>query len=191
MSKSLKWLILALIILAAFSVAVAQTTTTLYFPVVYKEPTPTPTSTPTPTNTPTPTKTATPKVSPTPTLNVFIDDIEPDPQEDPLDEYVDIKNSSGRTVDMDGWVLRDDGGNIFTFPDFSLAHNRTVRVISGTGFNTTSTLYWGRTAEDGDVWNDVSDCAYLRDGIGKDSKLIDSHCYPPLPLWQPLLELLP
>lgn len=191
MSKYAKWFVLALISLAAFSVALAQAGTRLYFPLVYKQPTPTPTATATPTNTPTPTQTATPKVSPTPTLNVFIDEIEPDPVEDPLDEYVDIRNSSGTSVDMEGWILRDDGGNIFTFPDFTLANSGTVRVRSGTGTNTSSTLFWGRTQEDGDVWNDVSDCAYLRDGLGGESKMIDSHCYPPLPLWQRLLELLP
>lgn len=188
MSKFLKWFIFILIILAAFSVALAQSGTTLYFPLVYKQPTPTPTATATPTNTPTPTKTATPKVSPTPTLRVFIDEIEPDPAEDPLEEYVDIRNTSGRSVDMDSWVLRDDGGNIFTFPDFTLSNNRTVRVWTGSGFNSSTELFWGRTEE---VWNDVSDCAYLRDGLGADSELIDSHCYPPLPLWQRLIELLP
>ncbi len=187
MSNSLKWLILTLIILAAFSVAVAQTGTTLYFPVVYKQPSPTPTATATPTNTPTPTKTATPKVSPTPTFNIFIDDIEYNPDEE-LDEYVDIRNRSNRTIDMEDWVLRDDAGNLFTFPVFSLPHNGIVTVWTKSGANTNRNLYWGRTEP---VWNDVSDCAYLRDGVGSKSKLIHQYCYNDSSLLQRFLELLP
>ena len=187
MSKLLKWFIFILILLAAFSVAVAQSGTTLYFPLVYRQPTPTPSATPTPTITPTPTKTSTPKVSPTPTFNVFIDDIEYNPDEE-LDEFVDIRNRSNRTIDMEDWVLRDESGNIFIFPDFSLSHNSTVTVWTKAGANSSSDLYWGRTEP---VWNDVSDCAYLRDGLGGDSKLIDSYCYNDSALLQRLLEILP
>ena len=80
MSRYLKWLIFLFIVLSAFTVAVAQVATSLYFPVVFFQPTPTPsntptvtpttTTTPTPTTTATPTKTPTRTITPTPTLNV-------------------------------------------------------------------------------------------------------------------------
>jgi hypothetical protein len=177
MSKYLKWLIPIFILLAAVSAALAQDSTSLYyFPLVFKsKPTPTPTAT----VTPTPTKTPKPTITPTPTINVHIDDIIYDPEDNELDEYVLIKNgSSSKTYDMTGWLLRDeDPNNKFFFPDFDLGPKKSVKVWSKAGFNDSSNLYWGRTEEEGDVWNDVSDCAYLRDGIGPESILIDSYCY--------------
>ena len=181
MSRYLKWLIFLFIVLSAFTVAVAQVTTSLYFPVVFFQPTPTPsntptvtpttTTTPTPTTTATPTKTPTRTITPTPTLNVFIDDFEVDPQDDPLEEWVEIRNRTSQSIDMEDWRLRDEQGNIFFFPAFSLGASRTVTVWTGGGTNNSSNLYWGRSEP---VWNDHSDCIYLRDD---ENEFIDGICY--------------
>ena len=76
-----------------------------------------------------------------------------------------------QTVDMEDWRLRDEEGNIFFFPAFSLAAGNTVRVWTGTGTNNSSNLYWGRSEP---VWNDHADCIYLRDA---ENNLIDGVCY--------------
>lgn len=181
MSKHLKWLIFLFVVLSAFTVAVAQVTTSLYFPVVFFQPTPTPsstptitptaTTTPTPTTTATPTRTPTRTITPTPTLNVIIEDFEVAPRDDPLEEWVEIRNRTSQSVNMEDWRLRDEQGNIFFFPAFSLGASRTVTVWTGAGTNNSSNLYWGRTTE---VWNDHSDCIYLRD---EDNEFVDGICY--------------
>lgn len=180
MAKHLKWLIPIFIILAAVSAALAQSgTNPYYFPLVFKsEPTPTPSTTPTPTSTPTktptPTKTKKPTVTSTPKPNVYIDidNSVVAPQDDPLDEYIRIKNGTSKSVDMTGWLLRDeDPDNRFIFPDFTLGAGKSVKVWTKAGFNDSSNLYWNRTEQ---VWNDHNDCVYLRD---EENVLIDSLCY--------------
>ena len=76
-----------------------------------------------------------------------------------------------QSVDMQNWRLRDEEGNIFFFPEFSLAAGSTVRIRTGAGTNDSSNLYWGRSEP---VWNDDADCIYLRDA---ENNLIDGVCY--------------
>ena len=172
--------IVALLLITAVQAAVNRT----YLPMVLYAPTksPTPTITGTP-YTPTPTRTVTPTrtitLTPTPTLvpGFYITHIEYKPDFDELDEYVDIKNATGKTVEMEGWILRDESGNIYIFPEFSLRSNRTVTVWTRSGTNSSTDLYWGRTEP---VWNDGGDCAYLRkpDPDKDDGTLfVTSRCY--------------
>ena len=131
--------------------------------------TPTITGTPTITRTPTPTRTLTPTL---PVCSVCITHIEYDPDgDDLLGEYVSLKNYTSKSVDMTGWMLRDDSRNTYTFPRFTLYAGATVKVWSKWGVNTVTDLYWGSTVP---IWNDHGDCAYLRDA---DNDRIDSLCY--------------
>jgi hypothetical protein len=132
----------------------------------------TPTRTPTITGTlPTATLTSTPTRTPTPIPGVFIIDIEYAPETDPLDEYVLIRNQNKEYIPMEGWTLRDDSKNIFTFPRYTLISGATVKVWTKSGIIDPENIYWGRTTP---VWNDSGDCAYLRDD---ENKLSDSECY--------------
>jgi hypothetical protein len=99
------------------------------------------------------------------------------PQDFPLDEYIRIKNATSQSVVMTGWTLADQIGNIYTFPTFFLGAGNSVKVWTKLGIDNISNLYWGRTEP---VWDDTSDCAYLRDGSGIEGNLIDSLCYPAL-----------
>jgi len=130
------------------------------------------TATPTVTGTP-PTATQTRTATPTRTLvpGVFIVDILYDPTTNPLDEYVLIRNQTGDYIPMEGWTLRDDNQNVFTFPRYTLVSWASVKVWTKAGIIDVDNLYWGRTEP---VWNTHGDCAYLRDA---DFKLMDSECY--------------
>ncbi len=119
--------------------------------------------------TPTITLTPTPTLTPTTRIALFIQKIVADP-EYPLDEYVDILNNTGEIVDMTGWTLRDESENIFTFPIFALPQGKSVRIYTGPGEDEIYTLYWGRSEQ---VWNDVSDCGWLRNL----DRIVDGYCY--------------
>jgi len=147
-------------------------------------PTATPTRTITPTRTTTPTYTGTPPtatptrtITPTPTQTwlpgFYITHIEHSPDFDEMDEWVAIKNASGQSVDMTGWILKNDHRepDIFIFPNFTLLNNRDVQVWTKWGTDTSTDLYWKL---DEPVWNQGSDCAYLRDA---DNVFITSVCY--------------
>ena len=176
MLKVLKWT--AVIAVIAFvTIAVrAAAGTMVYLPVIIRDPTvtptftPTATTTPTPTNTPavTPTRTRTPTVAP----GVYITDIVYDPPGDDLaGEYVTIKNTNSSSKNLQNWTLRDDSGNIYTFPSYSLGSGSTVKVWSKAGSNSGNNLYWGSTQP---IWNNGGDCAYLRDS---DHDISDIECY--------------
>ncbi|MEJ2353212.1 MAG: lamin tail domain-containing protein, partial [Anaerolineales bacterium] len=136
--------------------------------------TPTPTSTATVTLTPTHTITPTQTLTPTPTPNVYIDldNSVVAPQDDPLDEYIRIVNGTSKTVDMTGWLLRGEKStNQYTFPPFSLGAGNSVKIWTKIGIDNSSNLYRDLTEP---VWNDYSDCVYLK---GEDGVPIDSVCY--------------
>lgn len=179
------------ILLGTGLVIIARATfqSSTYLPLIQNQEatgTPTPTSTPTgtititatPTRTPTitgtlPTSTPTRTMTPTATLvpGVFIVDIEYAPTTHPLNEYVTIRNQFKKFIPMEGWTLRDDNKNVFTFPRYTLTDFASVKVWTKSGVIDPENLYWGRTDP---VWNDHGDCAYLRDEEGD---LVDSYCY--------------
>ncbi|MET9419786.1 lamin tail domain-containing protein [Streptomyces sp. NPDC006540] len=78
-------------------------------------------------------------------------------------EWVEITNNSRRTVDLDGWTLRDRDGNRYRFDDYRLAGRSTVRVHTGFGRDTRTDLYQDRHHS---VWDERSDKATLRDHRG-------------------------
>ena len=197
-SKLIKWLLALLLGTGLVFIARASIQSTVYLPLVPNQEitqtvtpslTPTPTGTititATPTRTPTitgtlPTATQTRTPTPTATLvpGVFIVDIEFAPETHPLDEYVTIRNQTGKFIPMEGWTLRDENQNTYTFPHYTLISWATVKVWTKAGTIDPENLYWGRIEP---VWNDHGDCAYLRDDEGK---LIDSECYGALRLIQ-------
>jgi hypothetical protein len=51
-------------------------------------------------------------------------------------EWVEITNNSRRSVNLDGWTLRDEDGHRYTFHDYRLDGRSTVRVHTGRGRDT-------------------------------------------------------
>ena len=84
-------------------------------------------------------------------------------------EYAVLRNTTSRSIQMEGWILRDRTGYRYYFPRFTLKSGRSVTVRTGSGSGGTSTLYWGRGQY---VWNNDGDTA----GIyrGSDLKRIDT-----------------
>ncbi len=84
-------------------------------------------------------------------------------------EWVDIENRGGTATDMTGWVLKDESATRrFNFPNGMVLDVGTeVRVFTGCGVDTvgpsSAELYW---CEDGAVWNNDGDTAFLLDPEG-------------------------
>ena len=75
-----------------------------------------------------------------------------------------IKNFTGSRKRLTHWILRDLGGNVYTFPTFHLAPGAAVWVHTGRGINRPHNLYWGRRNF---IWNNkVGDRATLKNAHG-------------------------
>ena len=74
------------------------------------------------------------------------------------DEYFTLKNSCSYSIDMSSWTANDNSIWVYTFPAFNLASSGEVTVITGSGSNSQTTLYWGRGSA---VWNNGGDTLYL------------------------------
>ena len=64
------------------------------------------------------------------------------------DEAIVIVNLGGQ-VDLAGWTLRDESGNLYTFPALTLFEGGAVTLHTGAGEDTVTDLYWGQPAA---VW---------------------------------------
>jgi len=96
-------------------------------------------------------------------------EIEPDPagpDEDDLNgEWVLLAGNGVETLDLTGWVLRDESSqNRYRFPDgFLLRPGEGVAVFTGCGADAPEILHW---CADGPVWNNGGDAALLLDPAG-------------------------
>ncbi len=78
------------------------------------------------------------------------------------DEYVVFENTGSGDLDQTGWSVQDEVGKTYTFPSgFTLAAGAQVTLHTGTGSDTQTDLYWGRT--DSAVWNNGGDTVYVYD----------------------------
>lgn len=79
-------------------------------------------------------------------------------------EYIQVKNTGKTTLTLTGYVIRDNGPQKYTFPKgFKIAPGKTVTIRSGTGKNTSTTLYWGKASF---IWNSTGDTARLYSSKG-------------------------
>ncbi|WP_327329202.1 lamin tail domain-containing protein [Streptomyces sp. NBC_01201] len=83
-------------------------------------------------------------------------------------EYVDIHNNGRSKLQLRGYKLKDDTGYTYTFPSFTVAAGKTVRVHTGKGGNSAAHVYWNRGSY---VWNNTGDKARL---IKPSGTLLDS-----------------
>ncbi|GAA3550943.1 lamin tail domain-containing protein [Nonomuraea rosea] len=84
-------------------------------------------------------------------------------------EYVVLKNTTGKTIQLEKWVLRDKTGYKYRFLGFLLKPGKTVTVRTGTGNDGSSGVFWNRRQY---VWNNDGDTAGLY--RGSDLKKIDA-----------------
>jgi hypothetical protein len=125
----------------------------------------TPTHTPTPTNTPTPTPTPTDTPTPTQIPALVINEILADPGtftgdangdlviDAQDDEFIEIVNATGETLDLSGWRLEDRFYLRHIFPEGTLLADGCAVVVFGGG-NPTGTFGGSlvQTASTGSLW---------------------------------------
>tara|TARA_Y100000310_G_scaffold105294_1_gene103688 strand:+ start:2147 stop:3706 length:1560 start_codon:yes stop_codon:yes gene_type:complete len=88
------------------------------------------------------------------------------------DEYFTLKNSCSYSIDMTSWTATDDASHTYTAPTFNLGNGTNVTIITGSGSDTSTELYWGRGSA---VWNNGGDTLYLNNSAGQS---VLSYTYP-------------
>ncbi|MFD8806175.1 lamin tail domain-containing protein [Streptomyces sp. NPDC059597] len=79
-------------------------------------------------------------------------------------EWIDITNTSRRSVNLSGWTLSSEDGHTYTFRHYRLGGSSTVRVHTGIGRDTYRDVYQDRRDY---VWDNDSDTATLRNDRGR------------------------
>ncbi|TXS70171.1 lamin tail domain-containing protein [Streptomyces sp. me109] len=79
-------------------------------------------------------------------------------------EWIDVTNTSRRSVNLDDWTLSDEDGHTYTFNHYRLGGRSTVRVHTGIGRDTYRDVYQDRRNY---VWDNRSDAATLRNDRGR------------------------
>ena len=84
------------------------------------------------------------------------------------DEYVIFGNKCSYSIEMTGWTIKDEtASHLYTIPSFIFQSGATFTLYTGTGTNTNSALYWGRTSGNyAAIWNTGGDTLFLRDSNG-------------------------
>jgi micrococcal nuclease len=88
-------------------------------------------------------------------------------------EWVEFSNPGPGSVDMTGWVLKDESASHrYRFPlGYTLASGTKVAVFTGCGSNSATALYWCNGSA---VWNNDGDTAFIVDATGN---IVDSKSY--------------
>ncbi|NPV08658.1 MAG: LysM peptidoglycan-binding domain-containing protein [Anaerolineae bacterium] len=80
------------------------------------------------------------------------------------EEYVRLVNRGAQGVALEGWVLEDEDGHAYTFPNLFLWRNGTVSVHSTFGNDSATDLYWGLTEA---VWSNPEERVRLLNASGE------------------------
>ncbi len=92
-------------------------------------------------------------------------------------EWVLLTNTTGKSVSLTHWTLRDKANHIYVFPAFTLKAHKSVEVHTGTGKNNAANLYWGHKPPKSTsyVWNNSGkETATLKNASGK---TVDARSY--------------
>jgi micrococcal nuclease len=80
------------------------------------------------------------------------------------DEYVVFENVGDGSMDLSGYTVTDSDGNEYTVPDgFTLGAGESFRLHTGSGTDTATDLYWGKSYA---VWGNSGDTVYVYDDSG-------------------------
>jgi hypothetical protein len=92
-------------------------------------------------------------------------------------EWVLLTNTTGKSVSLTHWTLRDKANHIYVFPAFALKAHKSVEIHTGTGKNNAANLYWGHKPPKSTsyVWNNSGkETAALKNAAGK---TVDARSY--------------
>jgi micrococcal nuclease len=90
-------------------------------------------------------------------------DAEGNDNENLNDEYVTLTNRGESGLDLDGWTVTDEANHRYEFGAVTLAPGESVRLHTGSGEDTATDVYWGRS---GAVWNNGGDTVTVRAANG-------------------------
>ncbi|WP_123620911.1 lamin tail domain-containing protein [Halorubrum sp. CSM-61] len=86
--------------------------------------------------------------------------------DDVEDEYVTFRNTGEEALDLSGWVVENEAGERFAFPDgFTLDAGQSVTLHSGRGSDTETDVHWGAASG---VWDDDGDTITVRTADGRE-----------------------
>jgi micrococcal nuclease len=102
--------------------------------------------------------------SPTEVLEVVLKyDSEGKDTENLNGEWVEIKNTGIKSLNLNNWTLKDSGTNIYNFDNCLIEPGKTIFLYSGPGVDTADRLYWNSNMP---IWNNEHDTLYIRDSDG-------------------------
>jgi hypothetical protein len=78
-------------------------------------------------------------------------------------EWVLLHNTSGSSINLTHWTLRDKAGHIFVFGSYMIKAHSYVKIHTGRGSGTQTDRYWNRSWY---IWNNTDDTAILRNQNG-------------------------
>lgn len=80
-------------------------------------------------------------------------------------EFVIVENQSARSIDMSGWIIRDESSvHRFIFPNgATIDPGAFFVVLTGCGTNSDDEFYWCNSSP---VWDNSGDTAFLLDLVG-------------------------
>jgi hypothetical protein len=78
-------------------------------------------------------------------------------------EWVMLHNTSGTSINLTHWTLRDKAGHVFVFGSYTIKPHGYVTIHTGHGTPTQTDRYWNHSWY---IWNNTGDTAILRDNFG-------------------------
>lgn len=117
---------------------------------------------------PTASPTASPTPEPTPTVEsptgIRVVEVNAD-VESVGEEYIVLKNTGDIPLDLSGWRVKDDDGNVYTFSDgVDLGTGETLTLHTARGTQTESDRYWW---SDEQIWDDGGERLAIFDERGQ------------------------
>ncbi|AIG98423.1 Intermediate filament tail domain protein [Archaeoglobus fulgidus DSM 8774] len=101
--------------------------------------------------------------------NLVVFEIQPPEEKDEDKKYIVIKNVGTTTVNLKDWKLKDEAGNAYVFPNFTLEPGQAVTLHTGSGVDNETDLYW---CSNKPVWDNSGDMAYL---LNPEGGVVDSY----------------
>jgi micrococcal nuclease len=79
------------------------------------------------------------------------------------EEYVVLENAGEEPLDLSGWTVTDEADHTYSFGEFALGPGERVTLHTGSGTDSGTSVYWGRSRA---VWNNGGDTVTVRDADG-------------------------
>lgn len=83
-------------------------------------------------------------------------------------EWIQFSNTCATSINLNNYLLKDtSASNVYLFKDKTLASKKSMKLYSGCGVDSESSIYWVCPEQKNYVWNDTGDRAYLYNSEGR------------------------